>query len=111
MKFSMGESTLRELTKQTSAASDDLGALVKQLFAAAEPLEGSFRGAGRAAFDNFKGETDAIAAELNSALNAVLTGVGAQDRSFTEGETAMVDETRSAQAGAGFEAARFSGQA
>jgi uncharacterized protein YukE len=110
MKFAMGEGTLRGLTKVTGTASDDLGALVKQLFAAAEPLEGAFRGAGRAAFDNFKGETDTIANELNAALGAVLTGVAGQDRSFTEGEQAIVDDTKAAQSGSAFESARFSGK-
>jgi uncharacterized protein YukE len=108
MKFAMGASTLGGLTKNTKASSDDLGALVKQLFAAAEPLEGSFRGAGRAAFDTFKGETDRIANELNGALAAVLTGISGQDRSFTEGESQMIDETKAAQSGSAFDAARFS---
>jgi hypothetical protein len=41
MKFAMGAETLTVLTKQTSSANDDLGSLVKQLFAAAEPTQGS----------------------------------------------------------------------
>ena len=56
MKFAMGAETLTVLTKQTSSANEDLGSLVKQLFAAAEPIQGKFNGAGRAAFDKFKGE-------------------------------------------------------
>lgn len=58
MKFDMGESTLQTLTRQTSTSSDDLGGLVKELAAAAEPLEGKFNGAARAAFDNFKAHTE-----------------------------------------------------
>jgi hypothetical protein len=109
MKFAMGAETLTVLTKQTSSANDDLGSLVKQLFAAAEPIQGKFNGAGRAAFDRFKGETDQIANELNSALAGVLGGIQGQNTAFVTGEQQMVDETAAAQASANFESARFSG--
>jgi uncharacterized protein YukE len=109
MKFAMGAETLTVLTKQTSSANDDLGSLVKQLFAAAEPIQGKFNGAGRAAFDRFKGETDQIANELNSALAAVLGGIQGQNTAFIAGEQQMVDETTAAQGGANFDSARFSG--
>jgi hypothetical protein len=109
MKFAMGAETLGQLTKQTSSASDDLGSVVRELFAAAEPIQGKFNGAGRAAFDRFKGETDRIANELNAALAAVLGGIDGQNVAFLQGEEQMVSETTAAQAGANFEAARFSG--
>jgi uncharacterized protein YukE len=101
--------TLTVLTKQTSSANEDLGSLVKQLFAAAEPIQGKFNGAGRAAFDKFKGETDLSANELNSALAAVLGGIQGQNTAFVTGEQQMVDETTAAQGSANFESARFSG--
>lgn len=107
MKFAMGGETLTQLTKQTSSSTDDLGALVRRLAEAAEPLQGKFNGAGRAAFDRFKGETDRIAVELNSALSAVLGGIAGQNRAFVEGEQQMVDETTATQSGASFDAARF----
>ncbi len=107
MKFAMGSDVLSTLTKKTSTSSDDLGALVKQLAAAAEPLQGKFNGAGRAAFDKFKGETDRISADLNGALHAVLTGIGGMDRSFGEGDQQMADETRSTEGSTAFDAARF----
>ena len=66
MKFDMGASTLSTLSKQTQGSSDDLGALIRQLIAAAEPLEGRFNGAGRAAFDSFKARADEITAELGA---------------------------------------------
>jgi hypothetical protein len=81
--------------------------LVRQLFEAAEPLEGRFQGAGRSAFDRFKGRTDAISAELKAALDGVLGGIGGMNRSFIEGESAMVDQTQSLEAGSSFDAARF----
>jgi hypothetical protein len=109
MKFAMGAETLGQLTKQTSSASDDLGTVVKQLFAAAEPIQGKFNGAGRAAFDTFKGHTDEIANELNGALAAVLHGIDGQNVAFIRGEEQMVSETHTAQAGANFDGARFSG--
>jgi uncharacterized protein YukE len=109
MKFAMGAETLGQLTKQTSSANDDLGSVVKELFAAAEPIQGKFNGAGRAAFDAFKGETDRIANELNAALAAVLGGIDGQNVAFIQGEEQMVAETTTAQAGANFDGARFSG--
>lgn len=107
MKFAMGSDVLSTLTKKTSTSNEDLGALVRELAAAAEPLEGKFNGAGRAAFDRFKGETDRIAAELNGALSAVLTGIAGMDRSFVEGDSQMADETRAAESSSSFDAARF----
>ena len=76
MKFAMGADTLGVLTKSTSGSSDDLQVLVRQLFEAAEPLEGRFQGAGRAAFDRFKSRTDVISAELKASLDGVLGGIG-----------------------------------
>ena len=107
MKFAMGSEVLSTLTKKTGASSEDLGALVRELSAAAEPLEGKFNGAGRAAFDAFKSRTDEISVELNQALGAVLAGISGMDRSFTEGDTTMADETRASQGSVSFDAARF----
>lgn len=107
MKFAMGADVLSGLTKQTSSAGEDLGALVRQLADAAQPLEGNFNGAGRAAFDKFKSETDRIATELNGALGAVLQGISGMDRSFGEGDVAMADDTRAAEGSSSFDAARF----
>ena len=107
MKFAMGSDVLSTLTKKTSSSSEDLGALVKQLAQAAEPLQGKFNGAGRAAFDKFKSETDRISVDLNGALQGVLTGIGGMDRSFGEGDQQMADETRSTEGGTAFDAARF----
>lgn len=108
MKFAMGADVLTQLTKRTSTSTDDLGALVKQLYQAAEPLEGRFNGAGRAAFDRFKTETDSISVELNTALNAVLAGIAGQDLAFQQGDQDIADQNSSNQAGAGFDSARFS---
>jgi hypothetical protein len=108
VKFAMGGDVLAQLTKRTSSSGDDLGALVRLLGRAAEPLEGKFNGAARVAFDQFKGQTDSIAAELSSALGAALGGISGMDRSFKEGEAEMADQTRSTQASASFDAARFS---
>jgi hypothetical protein len=81
---------------------------VKQLAEAAAPLEGKMNGAGRAAFDQFKAHSDEIAAELNSALAAVLAGVGGMNTSFQTGVQDMADQTRQADASANYDAARFS---
>jgi hypothetical protein len=107
VKFAMGADTLSVLGKTTSGSSDELAVLVRQLLEAAEPLEGRFQGAGRAAFDSFKARTDAISGELKAALDGVLVGIGGMNRSFLEGESAMVDQTQSMEAGSAFDAARF----
>ncbi|WP_416444880.1 hypothetical protein AB3K78_15940 [Leucobacter sp. HNU] len=104
----MGSETLSQLTKKTSSSNDDLGALVKQLVQAGEPLEGNFNGAGRAAFDRFKAQSDQVAAELNAALAAVLGGIAGMDLSFKEGDQDMSDQTRQTESSVSFDAARFS---
>lgn len=109
MKFDMGSQTLGTLTKQTRGASDDLGLLIRQLIAAAEPLEGNFNGAGRAKFDSFKTHADSITAELNSALGAILGGQSGMDSAFGTGDTEMADNATSSEGSANFDAARFSG--
>ena len=111
MKFAMGASTLTQLGQRTSSSHEDLGALVRRLEQSAAPLEGRFNGAGRQAFDQFKANTDSIAAELNAALAAVLDGIHGQDSAFQQGDSDMSDQTRAAQSGAGFDSARFSGRA
>lgn len=109
MKFDMGADTLTVLRQQTSGSNQDLGALVKQLVVAAEPLEGRFNGAGKAAFDAFKSHTDQISADLNGALSAILGGQTGMDTAFHRGEQDMVDSTRTTQGSANFDAARFGG--
>jgi uncharacterized protein YukE len=107
MKFDMGAQTLTALTQQTQGSTEDLGALIQQLIAAAEPLEGNFNGAGRAAFDGFKANADMITAELNGALGAILGGQAGMNQAFTQGDTEMSDNATSAQGTANFDAARF----
>lgn len=107
MRFDMGGGTLSQLTKKTSASSDELGALVRELADAAAPLQGRFNGAARAVFDGFHAQSDRIAAELDAALRSVLGGIAMQDAAFLEGEQAMVEETKQAASRVDFDAARF----
>lgn len=107
MKFSMGAEVLTQLTRRTSAAGDDLGALVRELARAAEPLEGRFNGAGRASFDRFRAHSEQIAFELDQALSGVLAGIAGMDRAFTEGDDEMSDRIRQAESSVSFDAARF----
>ncbi len=107
MKFDMGASTLSTLGKQTQGSSDELGTLIRQLIAAAEPLQGNFNGAGRQAFDSFKGRADMITSELNSSLAAILGGQQGMDTAFTQGDGEMASNASSAQSSANFDAARF----
>jgi uncharacterized protein YukE len=107
MKFDMGTNTLSTLTQQTQGASEDLGTLIKQLIAAADPLEGNFNGAGRAAFDRFKANADQITADLNSALGAILGGQSGMNQAFGQGDTEMADNASASEGSANFDAARF----
>lgn len=107
MKFDMGAQTLTALSQQTQSASDDLGALISQLITAAEPLQGNFNGAGRAAFDAFKANADAITADLRGAANQILGGQVAMDAGFAGGEAEFVDNASSGEGAANYDAARF----
>jgi uncharacterized protein YukE len=107
-KFDMGAETLSTLRTRTSGSNDDLGSLVRQLIQAAAPLEGSFNGAGKAKFDEFKARGDEITGDLNRALSAILGGIGGMDMSFREGEQDMATNATGAQGAANFDAARFS---
>ncbi|MFD5734660.1 hypothetical protein ACFWIY_17780 [Streptomyces sioyaensis] len=106
----MGSETLSTLSQQTRGSTDDLGALVKQLVVAAQPLEGKFNGQGKAAFDHFKQNSDEIASSLNKALSAILGGQQGMDKAFVTGEHESADNARQAMGSANFDAARFSGR-
>ncbi|WP_199547880.1 hypothetical protein [Streptomyces sp. N35] len=110
MKFDLGASVLSNLRSQSQGSSDDLGSLIHQLIAAAQPLEGKFNGSGKAAFDAFKNNSDEITAALNGALSAILGGQSGMDSSFTTGDTESADNARSNMAAANFDAARFGGR-
>ncbi|WP_431043419.1 hypothetical protein ACQUSR_16995 [Streptomyces sp. P1-3] len=110
MKFDMGSSALSTLTTQTAGSSNDLGVLIRQLVAAAEPLEGRFNGAGKTAFDQFKLNADGITSALNGALAQILGGQSGMDKAFGTGDQESADNARTALAAANFDAARFSGR-
>ena len=68
MKFDMGSTTLSDLGKSTEGSSGDLGSLIRQLIAAADPLEGKFNGSGKVAFDSFKAHADVPVAPMIAIL-------------------------------------------
>lgn len=111
MKFDMGNQTLSQLTKETDGSHQDLGALVRRLVAAAEPMEKDFNGAGRAAFDQFKVRTDEISNDLNSALAAIVGGQSGMDAAFQTGDTEAADNAAQAMGSANFDGARFGSRA
>ncbi|MGW1199565.1 hypothetical protein ACWD4B_27550 [Streptomyces sp. NPDC002536] len=110
MKFDMGNTALSGLVGKTRGSSEDLGGLIRQLIAAAQPLEGKFNGAGKQAFDSFKSHSDQVTADLNSALSAILGGQSGMDSSFGQGDQESADNARQQMASANFDAARFSGR-
>ncbi|MET7904581.1 hypothetical protein ABZS86_25185 [Streptomyces sp. NPDC005355] len=110
MKFDMGSSALSTLVGQTSGSSDDLGGLIRQLIAAAQPLEGRFNGTGKAAFDEFKRNADEITAALNGSLRDILGGQSGMDKAFGGGDVESADNARQTMAAANFDAARFTGR-
>lgn len=110
MKFDMGNQTIATLIKQSRGSSDELGALIRMLVDAAQPLEGKFNGQGKAAFDAFKANSDEITASLNSALAGILGGQSGMERSFGSGDQESADNARQAMSSANFDAARFSGR-
>ncbi|WP_328631371.1 hypothetical protein [Streptomyces sp. NBC_00356] len=109
MKFDMGSTTLSTLGKSTSGSSDDLGALIQQLIAAAQPLEGKFNGEGKATFDAFKANADDITAALNGSLSSILGGQSGMDTAFGTGDQEQSDNAQQNMGAANFDAARFSG--
>jgi hypothetical protein len=107
MKFDMGSTTLSELGKSTVGSSEDLGTLIQLLIQAAEPLEGKFNGAGKAAFDRFKAHADEITNDLNGSLGAILGGQSGMDTAFGSGDVELGDNAHQNMGAANFDAARF----
>ena len=107
MKFDMGSTTLSELGKSTVGSGEDLGSLIQLLIQAAEPLEGKFNGAGKAAFDTFKVHADEITDALNSSLSAILGGQSGMDTAFGSGDLELEDNANQNMGAANFDAARF----
>lgn len=115
MKFAMEEQTLVRLGQRTQSESEDLGALVRALVEAAEPLEGVFNGQAKSRFNEFKGKTDVIAAALNNALAGIVGSISGQNRAFATAAEEGAAAHDAAQGSADFSGeailARISGQA
>ncbi|MEU8588103.1 hypothetical protein AB0C59_14065 [Streptomyces sp. NPDC048664] len=107
MKFDMGARTLVTLIGASRGSSADLGALVRQLAGSAQPLEGRFNGAGRAAFDAFTSRADAVARELEASLAAIVGGQSGMESAFGSGDQEQGDNARRQMAAADFDGARF----
>jgi uncharacterized protein YukE len=107
MRFDMSSHTLPTLIRRTQGSHEDLGSLIRQLIAAAEPLEGKFNGAGKAAFDKFKAHADEITADLNSAVRSILGGQHGMNTSFVDGDQTMATSAHKAEGGADFTGATF----
>ncbi|MFJ7330190.1 hypothetical protein ACIQVN_28605 [Streptomyces cyaneofuscatus] len=110
MKFDMGTSVLSTLISHSQGSSTDLGTLIRQLIAAAEPLEGKFNGAGKVAFDDFKNRSDEITAALNASLSGILGGQSGMDAAFGTGDQEQGENAKTQMASANFDAARFGGR-
>ena len=82
VKFSMEADALSVLGRKTSTESDDLGALVRRLYEAAAPLEGTFNGPAKASFLSFKTRVDDVATVLNNALVGITGSIAGQNTAF-----------------------------
>ncbi|EGX54917.1 hypothetical protein SZN_35507 [Streptomyces zinciresistens K42] len=107
MKFDMGSTALSDLGRSTVGSGEDLGSLIQQLIQAAEPLEGKFNGAGKAAFDTFKVNADEITSALNGSLGAILGGQSGMDSAFGTGDVELEENANQNIGAADFDAARF----
>jgi uncharacterized protein YukE len=102
MKFAMEADALQVLGRKTSAESDDLAQLVRNLVEAAEPLEGTFNGTAKAAFNSFKSRTDEVANTLNSALVGITESIAGQNLAFVTAADEGADAHASAEGAADF---------
>lgn len=107
MKFSMEDQTLVTLGTRSQTENDDLGALVRQLVDAAEPLEGVFNGPAKSTFNNFKANTDAIATSLNNALAGIVTSIDGQNTAFVLAADDGAAAHQSAESSADFSGETF----
>lgn len=109
-KFSMEADVLSNLGRKTQTESDDLGQLVRNLVAAAEPLEGTFNGPARAKFNSFKERVDGVATMLNNSLVGITESISAQNMAFGVAAQDGADAHGSAEGSADFagaDTARF----
>jgi len=102
MKFAMEADALQVLGRKTSAESDDLAQLVRNLVEAAEPLEGTFNGTAKAAFNSFKARTDEVAATLSNALVGITESIAGQNLAFVTAADEGADAHASAEGAADF---------
>lgn len=82
MKFAMEGDALAALGRRTSTESDDLGALVRRLYEAAAPLEGTFNGPAKASFNSFRARVEDVATVLNNALVGICGSIAGQNTAF-----------------------------
>jgi uncharacterized protein YukE len=102
MKFAMEADALQVLGRKTATESDDLGALVRRLAEAAEPLEGTFNGVAKASFISFKERTDDIATVLNNALVGITESIAGQNLAFVTAADEGAAAHQSAEGSADF---------
>lgn len=105
MKFAMEADALIQHGQKTETEHGDLGSLVRDLVAAADPIMKDFNGPGRAAFNTFKLKADSISGQLNAALAGILRSVGEQNNAFVAAADESQDLYQSSMAGANFDAA------
>ncbi|MFC3996261.1 hypothetical protein ACFOVU_10070 [Nocardiopsis sediminis] len=106
-RWDYGDQTLTTLAGNTSDSTQDLGTLIQQLIAAAEPLAGKFNGAGKAAFDSFKASSEQITADLNAGLGSINEGQRGMQTAFSSGNQTMAEDARQNMGAANFDAAKF----
>lgn len=112
-RWDMSQGVFDKSAKATAGRTLDLGGLVKQLVAAAEPLEGKFSGDGKRMFDVFKVNVDQTAADLNAGMAHLAIGQKGVGTAVTTAQDAQVAATKQANSNADAQATtarRFRGQ-
>lgn len=102
MKFAMEADALQVLGRKTATESDDLALLVRNLLEAAEPLEGTFNGTAKGAFNSFKSRTDEISSVLSNALVGITESISGQNLAFVTAADEGADVHQSAEGAANF---------
>ena len=91
----------------TGGSIEDLGTLVKRLVKAAEPLEGKFKGDGRAVFRELHRQADEVSMLVQKGMVSLNEGQSGMSDAVVQGDQAMADAANAQMSAANFDGAKF----